>query len=91
MIQLDPELGYVNNLQLLTQKLKFRLVESTKPFQQQQQRPKQQQQQLENFIFDKIFHLIVSSVNDFYGVELEHPDFLKSIFLEFQKNILMIE
>jgi hypothetical protein len=89
MIQLDPELGYVNNLQLLTQKLKFRLVESTKPF--QQQRPKQQQQQLENFILDKIFHLIVSSVNDFYGVELEDPDFLKSIFLEFQKNILMIE
>jgi hypothetical protein len=89
MIQLDPELGYVNNLQLLTQKLKFRLVESTKPL--QQQRPKQQQQQLENFIFDKIFHLVVSSVNDFYGVELEHPDFLKSIFQEFQKNILMIE
>ena len=100
MIQVHPEFGSINNLHLLTQKLRFRLVEATKPLQQQQieqqqqqieQQQQQQQLEKQNLVFEEMFHLIVSSVNDFYGVEMQHPDFLKNIFLQFQKNILMIE
>ena len=90
MIHMDQNFGTINNLQLLAQKLKFKLVKLSRSLpllQQQQQQQEQQQQQQQTSPLRDIISLVVSSVNDFYGVEFEEPNFLENVIHEFSQNI----
>ena len=93
---MDQNFGTINNLQLLAQKLKFKLVKLSRSLpllqqqqqqQQQQQEQQQQQQQQQTSPLRDIISLVVSSVNDFYGVEFEEPNFLENVIHEFSQNI----
>ena len=90
MIHIDQSFGTINNLQLLAQKLKFKLVKLSRSLPhllQQQQQQQQQQHQQQTSILREIISLVVSSVNDFYGVEFEEPNFLENIIHGFSQNI----
>ena len=90
MIHMDQNFGTINNLQLLAQKLKFKLVKLSRSIpllKQQQQQQEQQQQQQQTSPLRDIISLVVSSVNDFYGVEFEEPNFLENVIHEFSQNI----
>ena len=92
MIHMDQNFGTINNLQLLAQKLKFKLVKLSRSLpllqqQQQQHEQQQQQQQQQTSPLRDIISLVVSSVNDFYGVEFEEPNFLENVIHEFSQNI----
>ena len=85
MIHLDPHLGLVNNLQLLTQKLKFRMLQVAASQQQQ----KQQHHQLQQQQLQQLTSLIASSVNDFYGVEFKTGEYF-CIVTNYLENVLNI-
>jgi hypothetical protein len=85
MIHIDQNFGTINNLQLLAQKLKLKLVKLSRSLPHLQQQ--QQQQQQPTSTLSEIISLVVSSVNDFYGVQFEEAQFLENIIMEFIQNI----
>ena len=79
LFSIHPDLGLINHLQLLAQKLRFRLVQDSNPA--TMKRDLIPAQTLNNFVV---------SVNDFYEFDLKDPATLEDILTDYTEAILNI-